>query len=263
MHAFTALARKPGPKFSQALSEHPEKNNIDLALALQQHKCYVNALEQAGGMVEHLPAQDHLPDATFVEDTAIILEENALLCPMKEISRKEEVRSTATALGRYRNCVTLPPPATLDGGDVMVTPEIIFVGLSQRSNPIAAQALASFTAKKVVPVTVTKGLHLKSAATFLGNNLIIIDPSRLETSDLKHFDWIEVSENDSYAANCLALGSTVLMPAGFPNVRDKIRAHGLETIELEMSEFEKADGSITCLSLIIPGLLQEKTHQAP
>jgi dimethylargininase len=252
MSAFTALVRKPGQSFSKALSGHPEKNSIDLATALSQHEGYVKALQKAGCIVEHLPTQDHLPDATFVEDTAIVLENKFLLCPMKELSRQDEVQSTATALKTYRDCITMDSPATLDGGDVMDTPDTIFVGLSKRTNLRALQALSKLTSKKVTPIAVTKGLHLKSAATFLGNNLLIIDPTRVDASNLKHFDWIELSESESYSANCLALGNTVLMPAGFPNVRDKIHSHGRETIELEMSEFEKADGSITCLSLIIP-----------
>jgi dimethylargininase len=261
MFRFTALVRKPGLRFSQALSEHLGKTKIDLAIALRQHKHYVKALEQVGGRVEYLPTLDSLPDATFVEDTAVILEDNILLCPMKELSRKEEVPHTATAIKKYRNCVTLNPPATLDGGDVMSTPDTIFVGLSKRTNSEAVQALAKLTSKNIVPVAVTKGLHLKSATTYLGNNLIIIDPSRVDTSNLKHFDWIEVSASDSYAANCLALGDTVLMPAGFQKVRDKIRLHNLKTLELEMSEFEKADGSITCLSLILP--VETNTSRRP
>jgi dimethylargininase len=252
MSAFTALVRKPGLSFPQALSEHPGKNNIDLATALSQHEAYVKALQQAGGNVEYLPTHDQLADATFVEDTAIILADKILLSPMKEISRQAEVQSTAAVLKTYRDCITMDPPATLDGGDVIDTPDTIFVGLSKRTNLRAIQALSKLTTKRVVPVAVTKGLHLKSASTFLGNNLLIIDPTRVDASNLKHFDWIEVSESESYSANCLALGNTVLMPAGFPNVRDKIHAQGRETIELEMSEFEKADGSITCLSLIIP-----------
>jgi dimethylargininase len=249
---FTAFVRKPGLKFSQAISEHPQKNDIDLAIALRQHEHYVEALKKIGGKVTHLPTQDHLPDATFVEDTAIILEDKILLCPMRESSRKEEVQSTATALKLFRECVTMDSPATLDGGDVMNTPNAIFVGLSKRSNIQAVQALAKLTPKKVIPVTVTKGLHLKSATTYLGNNLLIIDPSRLDASSLKDFDWIEVAENESYAANCLALGNTILMPTGFPSISEKIRAYGFKTIELEMSEFEKADGAVTCLSLILP-----------
>jgi dimethylargininase len=248
---FTAIARKPGLKFSQALSDHPQKNDIDLALALRQHESYVQALQKAGGKVEFLPPQDHLPDATFVEDTAVILEDKVLLCPMKESSRQEEVQSTATRLKSLRNCVTMDSPATLDGGDVMQTPDTLFVGLSERTNSQAVEALSKLTSKKVIPVAVTKGLHLKSATTYLGNNLLIIDPSRIDTSDLKQFEWIEVAEHESYAANCLTIGEIVLMPAGFPNAREQIHKHGFKTLELEMSEFEKADGAITCLSLII------------
>ncbi len=252
MPTFTVLVRKPGLEFPRALSGHPEKNSIDLATAISQHENYVKALEQAGAKVKYLPTQDHLADATFVEDTAVILADKILLCPMKEASRQEEVQSTAAMLKIYGDCVTLDSPATLDGGDVMSTPDAIFVGLSKRTNLQALQALSKLTTKHVVPVAVTQGLHLKSATTFLGNNLLVIDPTRVDTSNLKHFDWIEVSESESYAANCLALGNRVLMPAGFPSVRDKIRAHGLEIIELEMNEFEKADGGVTCLSLIIP-----------
>lgn len=252
MPSFTALVRKPGLSFPQALSGHPDKNTIDLATALKQHEDYVKALQQAGANVKHLPTQDQLADSTFVEDTAIVLEDKFLLCPMKEPSRQAEVQSTESILKAYRECVTMEFPATLDGGDVMDTPDTIYVGLSTRTNVRALQALSKLTTKKVAPVAVTKGLHLKSAATFLGNNLLILDPTRVDASNLKQFDWIELSENESYSANCLALGNTVLMPAGFPNVRDKIHSHGRETIELEMSEFQKADGSITCLSLIIP-----------
>ena len=256
---FTAYVRKPGPNFSQALSEHPGKNDIDLAVAMHQHLHYVEALKEVGGKVEYLPPQDPLPDATFVEDTAVILEDKILLCPMKETSRQEEVQSVATVLKKHNNCVTLESPATLDGGDVMNTPDTIFVGLSIRSNLSAVEALSTLTSKNVVPVTVSKGLHLKSATTFLGNNLLIIDPSRIDSSILKHFDWIEVTENESYVANCLALGDVVLMPAGFPRVSEKIRAYGMKIIELEMSEFEKADGGVTCLSLI----LLDKSDKAP
>jgi dimethylargininase len=248
---FTALVRKPGLKFSQALSDHPQKNDINLAIALRQHDSYVQALQKAGGKVEFLPPQDLLPDAAFVEDTAVILEDKILLCPMKESSRQEEVQSTATVLKSLRNCVTMDSPATLDGGDVMKAPDTIFVGLSERTNSQAVEAFSRLTSKKVIPVAVTKGLHLKSATTYLGNNLLVIDPSRIDTSDLKQFDWIAVAKNESYAANCLAIGEMVLMPAGFPNVREQIHRHGFKTLELEMSEFEKADGGVTCLSLIL------------
>tara|TARA_B110000014_G_scaffold264461_2_gene266342 strand:- start:3605 stop:4390 length:786 start_codon:yes stop_codon:yes gene_type:complete len=252
LQTITAFVRKPGLSFPQALSRHPRKNDISLAIALNQHETYVEALKKVGVIVEYLPPQDHLPDATFIEDTAVILEDKFLLCPMKELSRQTETKLTSSALGKYLDRLTLDSMSTLDGGDVMDTPETIFVGLSKRTNLRAIQALSKFTSKKVVPVAVTKGLHLKSATTFLGNNLLIIDPTRVDSSNLKSFDWIEVNPSESYSANCLALRNVTLMPAGFPNVRDKIQAHGLKTLEIEMSEFEKADGGITCLSIIIP-----------
>jgi dimethylargininase len=249
---FTAFVRNPGLKFPQAISEHPDRSNIDLTIALRQHEYYVKTLKEVGGTVEHLPPQDHLPDATFVEDTAIILEDRILLCPMKEPSRQEEILFTAMVLKKFGDCVTLDSPANLDGGDVLITPDTIFVGLSKRSNMQAVEALSQHTQKKVMPVTVEKGLHLKSAVTYLGNNTLIIHPSRVDTSKLKQFDWIVVGESDSYAANCLAFGNLILMPAGFPNVCEKILTHGFKTLELEMSEFEKADGGLTCLSIILP-----------
>ncbi|MZH03535.1 MAG: hypothetical protein F3745_09130 [Nitrospinae bacterium] len=252
MSSYTALVRKPGESFPNAISGHPDKDSINLSKAINQHEAYVKALQKAGANVKHLPTQDQLADSTFVEDTALVLEDKFLLCPMKEPSRQDEVQSTADVLKTFRDCVTIDFPATLDGGDVIDTPDTIYVGLSKRTNVRALQALSKLTTKKVTPIAVTKGLHLKTAATFLGNNLMILDPTRIDSSNLKHFDWIEVRESESYSANCLALGNTVLMPAGFPNVREKIHSHGRETLEVKMSEFEKADGSITCLSLIIP-----------
>ncbi len=252
MQQFTAFVRKPGLSFPQALSKHPRRNDINLAIALNQHDSYVDALKETGVVVKYLPSQDHLPDATFVEDTAVILENKFLLCPMKELTRQTETQFTSSELGKYLEPLILDSISTLDGGDVMDTPDTIFVGLSKRTNLRAIQALSKLTSKKVVPVAVTKGLHLKSATTFLGNNLLIIDPTRVDSSNLKHFDWIEVNPSESYSANCLAFKNAILMPAGFPNVRDKIHAQGLKTLELEMSEFEKADGGITCLSIIIP-----------
>lgn len=157
----------------------------------------------------------------------------------------------AEEVSRYRTVTHLIPPATLDGGDVLMTDFAIYVGQSTRTNRDAIQALQDWFGKPCVPVPVHRGLHLKSSVSFLGGNLLLIDPESVETSAFKKFEWIEVNNTERYAANCLTLGKFVLMPAGFPKVADKIRAHGFHTIELEMSEFEKADGGVTCLSLIL------------
>ena len=126
----------------------------------------------------------------------------------------------------------------------------MFAGLSKRTDTKAIWFLSEQISKRVVPVTVTKGLHLKSSVSYLGNNVLLINPERVDADPFKNFKWIEVKEKDSYAANCLAVKNQVLMPKGFKGVKGQICQHGFETIELEMGEFEKADGGITCLSLI-------------
>ncbi|MCH7622925.1 MAG: hypothetical protein IIB46_02455 [Nitrospinae bacterium] len=246
-----ALVRKPGPAFISALSGHPQKHRIDTQRALDQHGHYISALRQAGARVVILEPLGEFPDSPFVEDTAVIFESEALICCMKEPSRRGEVESVAEEVGNHRTIIRLDPPATLDGGDVLITEQAVYVGQSTRTNREAVTALADCCGKPTVPVPVHRGLHLKSSVSFLGGDLLVIDPSSVETSSFKNFEWIKVDEEERYAANCLTLGKFILLPAGFPKVADKIRGHGFQVIELEMSEFEKADGGITCLSLII------------
>ena len=250
MQSFTALVRPPGISFPQAISNHPQKQGINYFRALNQHQNYVAALKQLGGKILSLPPEDSLPDSTFVEDTAFVFGETAFLCSTKEKSRRNEVKSVAKVLKNHLKLLQLKP--YLDGGDILSTPEAVYVGLTTRTDAKAAKFLSKQICKKMVSIPVIKGLHLKSAVSYLGNNILLISPERIESGAFKNFKWIEVEEKDSYAANCLAVGNQVIMPAGFQNVNKKIRQYGFETIELEMSEFEKADGGITCLSLIIP-----------
>ncbi len=251
MLSSVALVRKPGPDFIDALSGHPQKTRIDFKLALEQHSSYVRALQQAGARVVTLEPLQGFPDSVFIEDTAVIFGDKALLCSMKAESRRGEVESVAGEVGNHRKIIDLQPPVTLDGGDVLMTDDAVYVGQSTRTNKEAVQALADHSEKPCTPVPVLRGLHLKSAVSFLGNGILVIDPTSVETSSFKKFEWIKVDESERYAANCLTLGDFVLLPAGFSRVADKIRSHGFQVIELEMSEFEKADGGVTCLSLII------------
>jgi dimethylargininase len=246
-----ALVRKPGHDFIHAISGHPQKHRIDVECALDQHAHYVRALQQAGAYVLTLATLEEFPDSPFVEDTAVIFDREALICCMQAKSRQGEGEFVVSEISKHRTITHLKPPATLDGGDVMMTDRAVYVGQSTRTNREAVQALEDFCGKPCVPVPVHRGLHLKSSVSFLGNNRLVINPENVDTSAFKKFEWIAVDESEAYAANCLTLGKFVLMPAGFPGVADKIRAHGFHIIELEMSEFEKADGSVTCLSLII------------
>lgn len=252
MPTFIALVRPPASSFAGALSSHPQKDFINPGLALEQHMAYVQALRSAGAQTVTLDPLPDFPDAVFVEDNAVIFDHGALICRMKEKSRRDEVQNTAREIEKYRSLKFMEPPATLDGGDVLNTGDTLFVGLSTRTNREALDQLARFSGKPVVPVEVRKGLHLKTSASYLGNHLLVLDSANVDAVPFSRFDRIEVAPEESYAANCLALGNIVILPAGHPRTKEMIREKGYEVIEVPMSEFEKADGGVTCLSLIIP-----------
>jgi dimethylargininase len=250
----TAIVREPGQSFTQAISRHPEAQSIDYDLAKSQHKAYVQALKSAGTNITYLETMETFPDGVFVEDTSVILKNRALICSMKEARRQGEVDSVIPVLKKFLPLKYIEAPATLDGGDVLDTGEILFVGLSERTNQGGIDALSTICSKPVVAIEVLQGLHLKSAVSYLGGKLLIVDPLSVNPDHFSDFEVILVQEDERYAANCLTIWHKVLMPAGFPRLATEIRNHGLQPVELDMSEFEKADGGITCLSLIIPAI---------
>jgi dimethylargininase len=246
-----ALVRPPCPDFVKALSGHPQASQIDFQLALKQHAAYCEALQTAGLAVEILEPLDTFPDSVFIEDNAVILNGRAVLCSMKETSRQGEASFLADALQSRLPVLRLQAPVFIDGGDVLQTESTVFVGLSQRTHREAVEALQSLTPKPVVPVHVKQGLHLKTSVSALGNDLLIIQPSQVDTEPLNGYEWIEVDEDEAYAANCLTVGNNVILPAGFPKLEQRIQEYGFSTLPVDMSEFQKADGGVTCLSLLI------------
>jgi dimethylargininase len=248
--AIRALVRRPSNNFAQALSEHPEAGSIDFEKARQQHMAYCEALQTAGLTVEILEPLDAFPDSVFIEDNAVILEGRAVLCSMKETNRRGEVALLAEALPSRLPLLRLQPPVFIDGGDILQTEDTVFVGQSERTNREAITALQPLTSKHVVPVRVKHGLHLKTSVSTLGNNLLVINPSHIETEPFLEFEWIKVEAEEAYAANCLTVGENVILPAGFPKLEQHIQQHGFKTLPVEMSEFQKADGGVTCLSLL-------------
>ena len=188
MQSFTALVRPPGISFPQAISNHPQKKGINYFRALNQHQNYVATLKQIGGKILSLPPEDSLPDSTFVEDTAFVFGETAFLCSTKEKSRRNEVESVAKILKDHLKLLQLK--SYLDGGDILSTPEAVYVGLTSRTDAKAAKFLSKQICKRMVSIPVIKGLHLKSAVSYLGNNILLISPERVETSAFKNFKWI-------------------------------------------------------------------------
>ena len=249
--ATRVLVRPPSLNFINALSGHPQASQIDFQLALKQHTTYCKALQTAGLAVEILDPLDDFPDSVFIEDNAVILNGRAVLCSMKEVSRQKEVSCLEDVLQSRLPVLRLQAPVFIDGGDILQMESTVFVGQSQRTNKEAVEALQSLTSKQVVPVRVKQGLHLKTSVSTLGGKLLVINPSHIETEPFRDFEWIEVDEGEAYAANCLTVGNNVILPAGFPKLEQRIQAHGLSTLPVEMSEFQKADGGVTCLSLLI------------
>ena len=246
-----AFVRRPGSSFSQAISANPKDQPIDLKRACLQHEHYIAALEKTGVEIVSLPAIHGYPDAPFVEDTTVVFDHLALACPNKEKSRRGEGASIHKEIKKYRTIKTLPPSVTLDGGDVLNTDEKIFVGISSRTNFEAVNALAKFTKKPVIPIKILRGLHLKTSVSYLGNDILVLDPSSVETNPLHEFKWIETDSSSHRAANCLAIENKVLMSKESNQIADRIHKEGFKTLELDISEFEKADGGLTCLSIIL------------
>ncbi len=247
------FVRKPSPSFRMALSGHPDKNSIDFDLACKQHLAYAEALEGIGLSVEYLPPLDDCPDGPFVEDVSVVFDAFAIACPMTELSRQSEAVSVLERIKTMRPVIELPSGCKMDGGDVLRTEKSIFIGVSKRTNRQAIEALAKLSPIPVHAVPVTKGLHLKSAVSCLSEDVLLVDRSCVDPELFPKFRSIEISPEDGYAANVLRVGDVLILPAGYPKVRAIIQKEDLfrKIIELDMSEFEKADGGLTCLSIFI------------
>ncbi|MEM2105844.1 MAG: arginine deiminase family protein [Candidatus Bathyarchaeia archaeon] len=247
-----AIVRPVPNSYDQCVRTNVER--IDVALAKKQHAEYCETLENLGLKLIWVEGDDALPDSCFVEDTAIIVEEKAVICNMKVKSRKPEVIAVAKLLEKLKETWYIKPPATMDGGDVLKIENRIFVGLSERTNLHAVHQLRKIldrTDVEVVPVKVRNVLHLKSACTYLGNNYVIMSKGHFNFDMLRDYEKIVVPKGEEYAADCLAINGTVLMAKGYPKTKKMIEAAGFSVIELEMSEFRKGEGALTCLSILL------------
>jgi dimethylargininase len=235
-----------------ALGQVEGQAPIELALALRQHACYAETLVRLGCELVELASDDTLPDACFVEDTAIVLGECALITRPGAPSRRPEVHAVAAALAAHGlSLTTMEAPATLDGGDVLVLGKTVWVGLSNRTNREGFEALGAFARRlgydtkmaNVPPGT----LHLKCRASPLDPETLLCAPGLLSEARARR---VEVPAHEAYAANAIAIGRSVLCAAGFLETHERLAAAGYEPVPLANSEFAKADGSLTCLSIL-------------
>ena len=247
-----ALTRQIG-ELGRCELTYRDREPIDLARARLQHHRYEQLLEGLGAEVVSLPAEPGLPDAVFVEDAAVVLDECALLPNMGALSRRPEVESLAVALRAHRPIVRLGDLGTLDGGDVLRMGRTLYVGVSTRTNEAGIVALRHHAAPfgyDVRAVPVQGCLHLKSACTALDSNTLLVNPERVDRSHFRDLQFVTVSPDEPDAANVLWIGESVVASTCFPRTLEKIAAHGFRVLALDNSELVKAEGGLTCTSLL-------------
>ena len=250
-----AITRDVSPRFSECEITHIERAPIDLETARAQHHEYVLVLKRLGCEVVELPAEADLPDSVFVEDTAIVLPEVGVITRPGADSRKPETESIAQALAPLKKLVFLREPASLDGGDVLVLGKKIYVGLSTRSNQEAVDQLNTLLNEygySATGVMMRDCLHLKTAVTRVDEETLLINKSWIDAHHFNDFRLIEVDPEEPFAANCLPLGEAIIFPTAFPRTRAKLEAAGYRVAAVDVSELAKAEGAVTCCSLIIP-----------
>lgn len=253
--------RPPAPSFSEGLTTaglgapHFER-------AVEQHRAYCAALERCGLTITTLEPDPNYPDSTFVEDTAILVEPfgeastiRALITRPGAPSRQGEVEKIRSVIaGFYSELLSIQAPGTLDGGDVCQARKHFFIGLSQRTNETGAQQLAGLLApfgysSSFIDIRGIDGLlHLKSGIAYLGDNRLVLVEA-LDHDEFQGYELVRVNDAEAYAANCIRVNDRVLLPAGYPSFARILRVLGYQTIELDMGEFQKMDGGLSCLSL--------------
>jgi dimethylargininase len=223
-----------------------ERTAVDVDRARAQHEEYRRLLASLGCEVLSLPADDAYPDCVFVEDTAVVLDDLAVITRPGAPSRRGETPIIADALAPYRPLVFIEAPATLDGGDVLVLDERIFVGLSTRTNAAAVEQLRRLTRRDVIAVDVQGALHLKSAITRVSRDALLVNRAWIDVAPFAGWTLIDAEE-----PNALLAGEVVLYPSAYPATADALRARGIDVRTVDAGELAKVEGGVTCCSLLL------------
>ena len=230
-----------------------QRSAIDYARAQQQHRDYQSALSSVGCEVVVVPAPSGLADSVFIEDTALALDDIAVMLRPGVASRQPEVAGVADVLRHYRPLKTIEPPGTIDGGDLLRVGNTIFAGLSTRSNQSGIRQLRDIVADfgmTVTTVETTKCLHLKSAVSEVAPGTLLINTDWISSSAFKDFELIPVDKEETHAANALRIGNNLIYPSSFPRTMKTLVSRGIDVIPVDLTELQKAEGAVTCCSLI-------------
>ena len=252
-----AFTRAVSPRLAECALTHLGRQPIDVARAVEQHATYEQALRDAGFDVIRLPDLPDDPDAVFVEDTAILLGEHAIITRPGTASRAGEIYSTAQALKPHFTVHHLAAGA-LDGGDVLRVENTLYVGQSSRTDAMGTQALEAVVSPLgfwVVPVELDRCLHLKTAATFAGLDdqgvpTLLLNPDWVDPAVFTGVEPLFVPEDEPFAANVVLAGDRLIMAAGSPGTAASLRDRGFKLVEIDLSELQKAEAGGTCMSLI-------------
>ena len=249
----TAIVREVPDSFTQCVTSFIGDEPIDVSLARKQHKAYCETLEHLGLKLISLTADNSLPDCCFVEDTAIVLEELAIITRPGVSSRVAETLEMKRALEPIKRLYSIKSPGTIEGGDVLRIGKKLYIGISSRTNEEGIKQVTEILnpiGYSIILVAVKDTLHLKSVVSYLGKNTIILAAEHLDPIIFSEYDKVIVPVEEAYSANCLEINGKVLMPKGYPKTKTLIEQKGIDVIELDMSEFEKADGALTCKSIL-------------
>lgn len=246
-----ALVRQPGPEAAHGLTSQSGPP-LQYGELRRQHSAYCRLLERLGIEVIALPPLPGFPDAYFVEDTAVVTPETAVIARPGARRRRGEVQSVAAALADHRPLETIQPPGTLDGGDVLIVADQVFVGLSQRTNQDGATQLAGFLEPhgyRVTTVAVRDGLHLKSSVNGMGNGGLLILAAWAERPEFAAYPKVSVPPEEAHACNTLAINGHLIMPAGYPRTQTLLETAGRPLLTLDTRQVRRMDGGLTCLSI--------------
>ncbi len=250
--------------FKRAILRTPSKSMIsglstanlgipNYELALAQHKDYIKALGECDLEVIVLPPLEAFPDSTFVEDVALLTDNCAIITNPGAESRKGEIANIRTELKKHYNTIEqIKDTGTIEAGDIMMVGSHFYIGLSERTNENGANQMISILnkyGKTGSIVSLEKVLHLKTGLAYLENNNLVACGEFLSKKEFRKFNILEVDQSESYAANCIWVNDKVIMPLGYPNARNTIEQAGYNIIEVDVSEFKKLDGGLSCLSL--------------
>jgi dimethylargininase len=260
-----AVTREVSPALARCALTHVERRPIDIELARQQHRAYEEWLEQAGARVISLPAEPELPDSVFVEDTAVVVDEVAVMTRPLLDSRQREVASVASALADYRPVHSLSAPAHLEGGDVLRVGRTLYVGISTRTNEAGIDMLRAAVEPfgyQVRSVIFSGCLHLKSACTYAGRETLLVNRAYLDPAQLGDFEVLDVPEGEP-GENVLLIGETVLVPANAPRTIALLEERGFAVMTVDVSELQKAEAALTCCSILFSTDRSGISHPAP